>query len=295
MRAFVLTLLCAWASTVFAADGGHAGHGHGGSTPGKQTSGAPAGWTSLPLLEASPGRDRSKAGFQLVNLVAEKVTVRAPGGRAPLPEGVRFKADRLEWEIPVQEGRFTLQSAGVGNYHWLQAREETPERVKVASTAHYFSNPGPAPTAMLARPKSELEIVPEPLPREHNQYRENQERAFLLRFRNEPLAGATLRFASSAGSGASFTSDAAGRALVRFPADVKLAEGTGNHGRGASNRFVLAVEHQADDRHYLTAFNYRYDEDVYARRNLFWGGGFLALGGLLGLPLIVRRKENRRA
>lgn len=292
MRAFVLTLLCAWASAVFAADGGHAGHGS--STSDGQTSGAPTGWTDLQLLEATPGRDRSKAGFQLVNLVAEKATVHAPGGRAPLPEGVRFKADRLEWEIPAQEGRFTLQSAGVGNYHWLQAREETPERVKVASTAHYFSNPGPAPTAMLARPKSELEIVPDPLPREHDQYRENQERAFLLRFRNEPLAGAKLRFASSAGSRADFTSDAAGRVLVRFPADVAPDERQGHHGGGASNRFVLAVEHRADDRHYLTAFNYRYDEDAYARRSLVWGGGFLALGGLLGLPLIVRRKENRR-
>lgn len=292
MRAFVLTLLCAWASTVFAADGGHAGHGHGGSTPGGQTSGAPAGWTDLPLLEATPGRDRSKAGFQVVNLVAEAVTVHAPGGRAPLPEGVRFKADRLEWEIPVQEGRFTLQSAGVGNYHWLQAHEETPESVKVASTAHYFSNPGPAPTAMLARTKSELEIVPEPLPREHNQYRENQERAFLLRFRNEPLAGATLRFTSSAGSRASFASDAAGRALVRFPADVAPDERQGHHGRGASNRFVLAVEHRADDRHYLTAFNYHYGEDAYARKSLLWGGGFLVLGGLIGLPLILRRKRN---
>jgi hypothetical protein len=293
MRAFVLTLLCAWASAVFAADGGHAGHGS--STSDGQTSGAPAGWTDLPLIEAMPGRDRSKATFRSSNLIVDAIKVFAPGSRAPLPDGVRFKSDRQEWDIPAREDRFALQSAGVGNYHWLQAREETPESVKVASTAHYFSNPGPAPTAMLARPKSELEIVPDPLPREHNQYRENQEWAFTLRFRDQPLAGATLLFASSAGSRTSFVSDAAGRALVRFPTDVAPDERQGHHGGGASNRFVLAVEHRADDRHYLTAFNYRYDEDAYARRSLVWGGGFLALGGLLGLPLIVRRKENRRA
>ncbi len=293
-----LTLIClwVWSSTAIAAAGDH--NGEGRSAP-RQEGGSPSAstlWTDLPLIEAIPGRDRSKAGFRLSHLVADKVKAFAPGTQAPLPDGLRFKSDRQEWEIPAQEDRFTLQSSGVGNYHWLQAREETPESVKVASTAHYFSNPGPAPTAMLAQPKTELEIVPDPLPREHNQYRENQEWAFKLRFRNQPLAGASLRFTSSAGAQASFTSDATGRALVRFPADVTAPAGHGgHHGGEAANRFVLAVEHQAENRHYLTAFNYRYGEDTYAHKSLFWGGGFFVLGGLLGLPLILARKENSRA
>ncbi len=287
MRALALILLCVWASTISAADGGHAGHGRG-LMPDESS------WTDLPLIETLPGRDRSTAAFRLSHLAASAVTAYAPGPQAPLPEGMRFKTDRLEWEIPVQEGRFTLQAAGVGNYHWLQAREETPQSVKVASTAHYFSNPGPAPTTMLARPKTELEIVPTPLPREHNQYRANQEWAFTLRFRHQPLAGATLRLLSDAGTQLSFSSDAVGQARVRFPADVQPATGQGaQHGRGAANRFVLAVEHTVEGRHYLTTFNGRYSENAFAQRSLLWGSGFLVLGALLGLPLIVRRKENR--
>ena len=294
MRALTLTWVWVWGSTAIAAASDTTGQGLSGPRHEGGFPSASAGWTDLPLIEAMPGRDRSKANFRLSHLIADKVKAFAPGNQAPLPDGIRFKTDRLEWDIPAQEDRFTLQSSGVGNYHWLQARQETPESVKVASTTHYFSNPGPAPTAMLARTKSELEILPDPLPREHNQYRENQEWAFSLRFRNQPLAGASLRFLSSTGAQASFTSDAAGRALVRFPADVVAAEGHGQHGEAASNRFVLAVEHRADGRHYLTTFNYRYGEEAYARRSLVWGGGFLVLGGLLGLPLIVRRKENRR-
>ncbi len=267
---------------------GHAGH----AAQAGPARGAPAAWTDLPLIEAVPGRNRAQAGFHLANLEANAVRAYAPGPQARLPEGLRFRSEQLEWDILVQGGRFNLQSEGVGNYHWLQAREETPEGVNVASTAHYFSNPGPAPADMLARAKSELEIAPEPLPREHNRYRENQEWPFVVRFQGKPLAGVPVRFESSAGTRASFTSDAAGRVSVRFPDDVQPAEGHGGHGRGPANRFVLAVEHHDQGRHYLTAFNYGYSEDAYTDRSLGWGGAFLALGGLLGLPLILRRKEG---
>lgn len=289
MRAIATMLLLACMSPGYATPAGHAGHaGHTGTERG-----APPAWTDLPLIEAVPGRDRAQAAFRLSNLESVAVKAYAPGRQAPLPEGLRFKTERQEWDVLVQGSRFNLQSSGVGNYHWLLARQETPESVKVASTVHYFSNPGPAPTAMLARPKSELEIVPEPLPREHNRYRENQEWVFKLRFQGKPLAGTTLRFASNAGSRTSFTSDAEGRALVRFPADVKPAQAHGGHGGRASNRFILALEHNALGRHYLTTFSYRYGEDASANKSLAWGSGFLALGGLLGLPLIVHRKEGK--
>ncbi|MGB2682269.1 MAG: hypothetical protein WBE39_13245 [Candidatus Competibacter sp.] len=291
MRALFFAVLCAWFFPVSAAEHHHAGHSQ---TEPAASDLAPA-WTDLPLIEALPGRDRAAAAFRLNHLSAGAVTAYAPGPQAPLPEGMRFNTDRLEWEIPVRDSRFRLESSGVGNYHWLQAREETPDSVKVASTAHFFSNPGPAPTDMLARSKTELEIVPTPLPREHNQYRENQERTFLLRFQGQPLAGATLRFVSDAGAESRFTSDASGRVNVRFPDDVKPAQGQSGHdghGQPTTNRFVLAVEHEDQGRRYLTAFNYRYSEDAYARRSLLWGSGFLVLGGLLGLPLVVRRKEN---
>lgn len=291
MRALVFAVLCAWFFPVSAAEPDHAGHGQiepaaSGSTP---------TWTDLPLIEALPGRDRTNALFRLSHLTAGAVMAYAPGDQAPLPEGMRFKTDRLDWDIPVRDGRFRLESTGVGNYHWLQAREERPDSVKVASTAHFFSNPGPAPTAMLARAKTGLEIVPTPLPREHNQYRAGEAWDFALRFRGQPLAGATLRLVSDAGTQTHFASDAAGRVSVRFPADIKPRAGQGAHGRSAANRFVLAVEHTAEGRHYLTAFNGSYSENAFAQRSLFWGSGFLVLGGLLGLPLIVRRKDPRHA
>lgn len=291
MRTLVVMLLLGSLFAVNAAETGHEGHNARVDQQDRD-----AAWTDLPLIAMLPGRDRSAVAFRLSHLSADAVTAYAPSRQAPLPEGIRFKTDQLEWEIPVQQGRFALQAAGVGNYHWLQAREETPESVKVASTVYYFSNPGPAPTAMLARPKSELEIVPTPLPREHNQYRAGEAWDFSLRFRGQPLPNATLKLVSQAGTQVSFTSDPAGRVRVRFPADIKpRSDEHTTHRRGVANHFALAVEHTADSRHYLTAFNGRYSEDAFAQRSLLWGGGFLVLGGLLGLPLVVRRKENHHA
>ncbi len=281
----IAILFFAWAGLAHAADR-HTGHGEAARA-------APRAWTDLPLIEPSPGRDRRQAAFRVVNLDAVSVRAFAPGTQAPLPEGLRFTSEREAWDILLDKGRFMLHSAGVGNYHWLLAREETADRVTVASTTHYFSNPGPAPTDMLARPKSELEIVPAPLPREHRRYRENDSYGFDVRFQGAPLAGVPVSFTSSAGTRARLVSDAAGRVWLRFPDDVQPAEG-GAHGRGPTNRFVLAVAHDAGGRHYLTTFNYSYAEDAYTRRSLAWGGGFMALGGLIALPLIMRRKEAGR-
>lgn len=280
----IALVLCAAAWLAHAAEP-HAGHG-------RPAPAAPGAWTELPLIDAAAGRDRGQAAFRLVNLEAPAITAFAPGEQARLPEGLRFKTTQQTWDILPSDGRFVLQSLGVGNYHWLLARQETAEAVTVASTAHYFSNPGPSPARMLERPKSELEIVPAPLPREHNRYRENQTYEFALRFQGAPLAGVAVSFTSSGGTRASFVSDAAGRVRVHFPDDVRRAERAG-HGRGPSNRFVLAVAHEAAGRRYLTAFNYSYGEDAYSGRSLAWGGGFMALGGLIALPLVVRRKERK--
>lgn len=281
----IIILMCACAGLAHAADR-HAGHGEAARA-------APRAWTDLPLIEPSMGRDRRLAAFRVANLDAVSVRAFAPGKQAPLPEGVRFRSEQQEWDILLNKGRFILTSAGVGNYHWLLAREESADGVKVASTAYYFSNPGPAPTDMLARPKSELEIVPAPLPREHSRYRENRTYRFDVRFQGAPLAGVPISFTSSSGKQARFVSDAAGRVWVRFPDDGRAAGGHG-HGSEAGSRFVLAASHDVAGRHYLTAFNYSYADDAYAGRSLAWGGGFMALGGLIALPLIVRRRKANR-
>lgn len=242
-------------------------------------------FTVLPLLLPGGQGDRQGAPYCLVNSGAEAVEVyHGRGGFQTEPA-----------TVPVRAGGFRLQAGGVGNYHWLQAKEDGAQGVITASTAHYFANPGPAPTAMLQLPKAALEIVPQPLPREHWRYRAEETWAFLVRFQGRPLAGVAVRLETSGGTQSVLRSDAQGIVRVTFPADVAEAPAQGghDHGRGGRNRFVLAVAHtDAAGRYHLTAFNHVYGAAADAGRSLPAGLGFLALGGLMAVPLVVRRKEN---
>jgi len=242
-------------------------------------------WTRYPLIAPvmAPRGERAGNTLALKNLAAGVLDVYAPDGtRRQIP--VTEEGARVEQATPKS-----------GNYYWVSAREERENRVEVASTATYFSNPGAAPTALLLERKHELEIVPQPLPREHGAYRESEKWRFLLRFEGQPLAGKTLTLETEFGSRIAFTSDANGIATVLFPYDFKPDEpgkGGGGHGGPRRAKFVLAVEHEDGGKHYLSAFNYSYSPDAERGKNLWAGLSFGAFGMLLATPLLRRKTQS---
>lgn len=242
-------------------------------------------WTPQPLL--LPGKatrgERSTAVLQPRGIAVSSVTVFAAEG----------PAERLRVDYPVEATGAKIASATpkVGNYHWVVAREEHPDEVRVASTARYFGNPGDSPKDLLKAPKHELEIVPAPLPREHGNYRESEKWSFLVRFNGQPLAGQTVRLETEFGSRSVFLTDATGHATVLFPRDFRPQEGIAEgHGRRRA-QFVLSTEKESDGRKYLTAFNYVYAQDADRDRSLGWGAGFGLLGMLAATPLLRRRQK----
>lgn len=247
-------------------------------------------WTKYPLITPVMGRagDRAAATLAVKNIGAQTLEVFAAEG----------PADKLRRQFPVSpEGtRIEAVSPKIGNYHWLSAREEAEGKVTVASTAYPFGNPGEAPTRMLLTQKSELEIIPQPLPREHGAWRESEKWQFLVRFNGQPLAGKEVKMETEFGTKTVFTSDTKGMATVLFPRDFKPAEkkqAQGGHDHGPRRaKFVLAAEHDDGGKHYLTAFNYTYSADAERDRNLLAGVGFGLFGMLLATPLLRRRKEN---
>ncbi|MGE5471891.1 MAG: hypothetical protein ACM3X0_13925 [Bacteroidota bacterium] len=275
-----LLLGCLVLGSAHAAPGPAGEHRHGGSP-------AAGSWTSQPLLLPLAGgrAERGAALLQPQGIAAPTLSVFAPSGSA--------EERRRDYSIDAGRVRIAPASPQIGNYHWLVMREETPELVKVASTAWFFSNPGPVPTAMLAEPKHELEIVPEPLPREHGSYRESEKWRFLLRLNGQPLAYQLLSMETEFGSRLRFVSDAAGFATVLFPRDFRPAgpapEGAADGHRRPSAGFVLTTEADFAGRHYLTAFNLTYGPDADRERSLGWGAAFGLLGMLAATPLLRRR------
>jgi len=206
-------------------------------------------WTRQPILTPamSRGGERGTAALKLSGIDAAELTVFAAGG----PDERR----RVAYPVGPEGAKIEAAAPKVGNYHWVIARQESEAEVRVASTAWYFSNPGPAPTELLKQAKHELEIVPYPLPREHSAYREAEKRQFLVRWNGAPLAAKALTLETEFGSRSSF----------------------------------LGTEHEADGKHYLTAFNYTYSPDPDRTRSLAWGVAFGVIGMVAALPLLRRR------
>lgn len=241
-------------------------------------------WTRLPLIvPVMGGGERGTLLLTLRNSDAAALDVFAPDPAA---------AQAWRRVALAPEGTQVAMLPGMGNFYWVSAREEKDGRVSIASTAAYFSEPGPAPTQLLARSKTDIEIVPQPLPREHGSYRESEKWTFLLRFQGQPLANTPVRMETEFGTRTSFASDAHGRVRVLFPRDFKPAEGGrdgGHHGGPRRAKFVLAAEHESAGKQYLAAFNATYSPDPERERSLAWGAAFGLLGMVAATPLLRRR------
>lgn len=242
-------------------------------------------WTNQPLLLPgnNPRGERAAANLTLHGIAAPALTVFAPTGTE--------ERRRVDYPVEAMGARIAPGTAGTGNYHWVVAREESAAMVKVASTAWYFGNPGDSPKHLLKLVKHELEIVPDPLPREHGRYRESEKWRFLVRLNGAPLAGQPLLLETEFGSRATFLTDAAGIATVLFPRDFRPAAKSAGDGHGRQGaKFVLSTEKEADGRRYSTAFNYTYAEDADRNKSLGWGAAFGLLGMLAAMPLLRRRR-----
>jgi hypothetical protein len=244
-------------------------------------------WTRLPLLAPvmSRGGERSAAALRLSGIDAAEVTVFAADG----PDERR----RVAYPAGPDGVKIGAAAPKVGNYHWVTARQESDTEVRVASTAWYFSNPGPAPTELLKQQKHELEIVPQPLPREHSSYREAEEWRFQVRWMGAPLADQKVMLETEFGSRSVYVTDAQGLVIALFPRDFREQQGksAGEETMMGPRRakFVLGTEREADGKRYVTAFNYTYSPDPDRTRSLGWGAAFGAIGMIAALPLLRRR------
>jgi len=286
VRILSLMLLSAWtALPVFAQHQ----HDSAAAAPAPQRA-RPANreWTRAPLILPAGRGERGTIMLRTQGLQASEIVVYAGDG----------PAERRRVAYPQNADGAAIRSAApsVGNYHWVIAREESETELRVASTASYFSNPGDAPTRLLREVRHELEIIPEPLPREHSGYRESEKWRFLLRWRGAPLPQHPLHFESENGARISFLTDAAGYATVVFPRDHKSRkESAASHGRPPSAQFVLSAEREDGGKRYVTAFNLGYGPDADRDRSLAWGAGFGLLGMVAALPLLRRRSAKNGA
>lgn len=281
------------------AAGEHAGHavsavagaaaGRGGMAGG---AGNPMAWTAFPMLKTrmgGEGRERRMVIVVPQGIVANSIDAYSND----------IKDARGRRQLPLDMAGARLDKPEAGGFHWLAAREEQDGKVRVASTVYFFSERGGQnPTTLFMEQKHELEIIPQPFPREHSRYRANEDWKFLVRFNGKPLTGQKINLETANGTKAELTSDAQGVITVHLPDDFKTEAGQQNagahsHGRRSSD-FVLATEHAEGGKSYLTAFNGSYGPDAFDQRSLAMGLGFTLLGMIGAAPLLRQRKDAKK-
>lgn len=274
----------------------HGGHDHAATAGanGMGGMGRPTAWTGYPTLKTkTSGENRETMVITVVpqNIVAGSIDAYSNN----------LKDEKAHRQLPMEMAGAKLDKPSTGGFQLLNAREEQADTVRVASTVYYFGDRGAKnPTAMFMQQKNELEIIPQPYPREHSRYRANEDWKFLVRFNSQPLANRKVNLETSNGSKSELLTDAQGVLNLHVPDDFKpveekKAEGGHNHGvgrRGAD--FVLAVEHTEGGKTYLTAFNGSYGTDAFDNRSLAMGLGFTLLGMLGAVPLLRQRKDEEK-
>ncbi|MBF0367871.1 MAG: hypothetical protein HQL52_00280 [Magnetococcales bacterium] len=264
----------------------HAGHS-APHTPGPS-------WTQFPLLVSSGG-GRMQRWIQPRQITSTTLDLFSSlHGREDGDQNQAYRQLSME-----PKGFLVTPEKGVGGYHWVQTTQQEAGVIRSASSMVYFSMPSPSPKVMLAQKKQRLEIIPDPMPREHGHYRAGESWPFQIRFAGQPLPQAELVLETEQGERLTFQSDADGMAMVTFPAQFKEKPkeeaGAGQshrHGRRPQAEFVLAVSHQEGDQRYLTAFNHHYRPGPFFQKSLLTGLGFFVFGMALATPLLSRKTKK---
>jgi len=269
---------------------GHAAHAGANGAAGMNSASKPVAWTAFPTLKtkASGGsRERRVVNVIPQNVAASNVDAYSNNARDEKPHR----------QLPLDMAGARLDKPESGGFHWLAAREEQAGEVRVASTVYFFSDRGDQnPTDMFMQQKHELEIIPQPYPREHSRYRANEDWQFLVRFNGKPLASQWVRLETQNGTRFDFISDAQGVVTIGIPDDFKAAKknaGEPSQGRRSAD-FVLATEYEEGGKAYLTAFNGSYGADAFDQRSLAMGLGFTLLGMIGAVPLLRQRKQAKQ-
>ena len=250
-------------------------------------------WTAFPTVKTRVSGEGS--GSRLVTVIPQNIVANSIDAYSNNIEDT--KGHR---QLPLDMAGAKLDKPAAGGFHWLTAHEEQAGQVRVASTVYFFAGSGGQnPTAMFMQQKHELEIIPQPYPREHSRYRANEDWKSLVRFNGKPLPDQKVNLETANGTKAGLVSDAQGVVTWHVPDDfatetAQKASAGHDHGRRSSD-FVLAAEHAEGGKSYLTAFNGSYGPDAFDQRSLALGIGFTLLGMIGATPLLRQHKKDKKA
>lgn len=206
-----------------------------------------------------------------------------------------IRPDLSEQNLTFNRTTVMLPKPSMGGYYAMIAT--VYDANETYSAIRYLSLHGRpckvSPTRLTAFPKTDLEIVPDPLHREHDRYTASKTYRFLLRFQGKPLSHTAVTLETHDTPAQTYTTDAAGAFSIILPNDFKNVK----IGRSENkpSEFLLSTQYRYDGHLYKSTLSMPYSLNP----NDFWqsqsyGAGVIAIGFLGGLVFYRRSKKEAK-
>lgn len=196
-----------------------------------------------------------------------------------------------------EHGLVSIPRTGMDNYHALVINQKKDKSVN-SSVRYIYSRGRPSkvsPTKITQIQKSELEIAPILLPREHDEYKGSQSHDFELRFKGKALGQTSVTFTTSNGTKEILESDENGKFSITVPNDFEDVKVGRRKNKAAE--FILGASYINQDITYTTTLSMPY----YVNPVDYWnsreaGLVVLIVGLILGLYLFrnINKKKKRK-
>lgn len=208
---------------------------------------------------------------------------------------VLIKPDLSKEDLNLSDTAIILPKSSIGGYYALVLTHRSENRVD--SAIRYLSQQGRpgkvSPTKLTAFPKSDLEIIPNPLHREHDRYTASKSYRFILYFQGKPLSNTVVTLETRNTPAQTYATDNTGAFSITLPNDFKNAKVGRNENK--PSEFLLSTQYRSGEHLYKSTLSMPYSLNP----NDFWqsqsyGAGVIAIGFLGGLVFYRRSKKGAK-
>ncbi len=205
-----------------------------------------------------------------------------------------WKPDLGKRELEPKMGMITLPPTGVDNYHAIVVERDWGSAVDAIVRYEYMRGKpsGESPVKLLSAVKTPVEIVPDPLPREHHRYYSRAEATFILRYKDQVLTNHPVMLQTGNGSSLNRVSDSQGRVVFQIPDDFSDVVPGERDRRGAE--LSVSTEYQADGVQYNSALTAEYRVSPEHWQSKPWGVAVAGIGFVFGGFLTRRVARNKK-
>ena len=238
---------------------------------------------------AEPVGDPAKAKPKMMHHRGEKmVTVSLDDSS----EAMLWKPDLSTIPLSIQGGKIKLPRTGVDNYHAIVAKQQlgNTEKVVIRYVYKHGKPSGHSTSELTKANKADLEVVPDPVPREHNQYFSQQVWDFIIRFKGEVLTQHPVTLTTENGTTLLQESDDEGRVSFKLPSDFdNIVIGKRDERMAVMHITTQVIE---GEQRWVTQLDANYSVSESFWRLTFLGVLVMVIGVILG-TVFIKSKGKR--